>query len=240
MKSTKNFECDFFFIRHGESESNVVRGVWSGPNWDAPMTPRGFEQASSLGKRLTSEGVIFDRIYSSSQTRAVQTTKTMLREMNQCPDKFDQVDEIIEQQVPAWRGKRVEDVNTVEVLQQRSAGGKWFVPGDGKGESERIVERRFSNWLEDHVISTLQGQAARRWKIAIVSHGMAMQCLFHYILGYDDRYIGKIQLDNASITRFKLGSRGWCLVSLNDSFHTLQLGDVNRDGISHNEERWGS
>lgn len=228
--STDSFECDLYFIRHGESESNTVPGLAAGRNWNSPMTPRGFEQARALGERFKNEGVAFDRVYSSSLTRAVQTTETMLEAMGHSGDGFERVDEIIERQVPAWRGKRLEETNTPENLRQWAFRGKWFVPGDGDGESERAVERRFSNWLEDTVISDVQQQAAGRQTVAIVSHGFAMQCLFHYILGYEERYIGKIQLDNTSITRFKFGARAWFLVSLNDAWHTAEIGDMNRDG----------
>ena len=69
-----NVEFDFYFIRHGESESNVTLGIAAGANFDAPMTPRGHRQAEAAGKRLADEGVTFDKIYSSSLVRAVQTT----------------------------------------------------------------------------------------------------------------------------------------------------------------------
>lgn len=228
--SNDGFERDLYFIRHGESESNTVPGLAAGRNWDAPMTPRGFEQARALGERLKSAGVVFDRVYSSSQTRAVQTTETMLDAMGLPGDSFERVDEIIERQVPAWRGKRLEETETPDNFRHWALRGKWFVPGDG--ESERVVERRFSNWLEDTVMSEAQQQAAGRQTVAIVSHGLALQCLFHYILGYQERYIGKIQLDNTSITRFRFGERGWFLVSLNDAWHTLEIGDVSRDGAA--------
>ncbi len=225
--STDGSEYDLYFIRHGESESNTVPGLAAGRNWNSPMTPRGFEQGRALGERLKNEGVAFYRVYSSSLTRAVQTTETMLEAMGLPGDGFERVDEIIERQVPAWRGKRLDETETPENFRQWAWRGKWFVPGDG--ESERVVERRFSNWLEDTVISDVQQQAAGRQTVAIVSHGFAMQCLFHYILGYQERYIGKIQLDNTSITRFKFGERGWFLVSLNDAWHTSEIGDMSRD-----------
>ena len=84
-------EFDFYFIRHGESESNVTPGVAAGANFDAPMTERGHKQAEAVGRRLAKEGVAFDRIYSSSMVRAVQTTQGMLRGMGQPDREFDRV-----------------------------------------------------------------------------------------------------------------------------------------------------
>ena len=71
----KGNEFQFYFIRHGESETNVVPGIAAGRNFDAPMTPRGHEQALALGSRLGESNVIFDGIYSSSLKRAVETTE---------------------------------------------------------------------------------------------------------------------------------------------------------------------
>ena len=70
-----DFMADFYFIRHGESESNITPGLASGTNFDAPLTNRGHKQAFAVGQRLRAEGRTFDRIYSSTMVRAVQTTQ---------------------------------------------------------------------------------------------------------------------------------------------------------------------
>ena len=222
-----SFECDIYFIRHGESESNVVAGLAAGKNFDAPMTERGHRQSRALGERLGSEGVEFDRIYTSSMVRAVQTTQGMLAGMGIPEASFQTVDEAIELQSPSWRGKRIDEVITPDVALLRESKGKWFVPGDG--ESERVVERRFSNWLEDELIYNPEFVKPGRHTVAIVSHGLALKCLFHYILGFDDRFIRRIALDNTAISRFKLTPTGWFPVSINDAAHTWGIGDVNRE-----------
>ena len=91
-------EFDFYFIRHGESESNATPGLAAGANFDAPMTERGHKQAEAVGRRLANEGVVFDRIYSSSMVRAVQTTEGMLRGMGQPDREFDRW-------TPSWNGR---------------------------------------------------------------------------------------------------------------------------------------
>ena len=94
----ENIEFDFYFIRHGESESNVNPGMAIALGANAPMTDRGHRQAEAAGERLGREGVKFDKIYSSSLTRAVQTTEGVLRAMGIPDAEFEQVDDIIEQQ----------------------------------------------------------------------------------------------------------------------------------------------
>ncbi len=222
------FECDIYFIRHGESESNVVSGLAAGKNWDAPMTERGHRQAFALGERLKQNRVVFDAIYSSSQTRTVQTTEGMLKGMGIPDAPFEKVDEIIELQVPKWRGMPREQAYTPEVTALRDQKGKWFVP-DG-GESERAVERRVSQWLEDRILHNPEHLEKGKQTIAVLSHGLALKCLFHSILGFEDRYIRRLGLFNTSISRFTFASNGWFPRCINDAAHTFEIGDVGWEG----------
>jgi probable phosphoglycerate mutase len=221
---------DLYFIRHGESENNIQPGIAAGENFDAPMTQRGHMQAYALGERLRKEGVMFDRIYSSTLVRAVQTTEEMLRGMGLADAHFDRVEQIIERQIPAWRGKMANDVWTPELRFMSSEKGKWFQPADG--ESERAVERRASNWLEDQVLFNpeMTSRVGTR-TIAIITHGVTLRTLFHYITGFDTNFIRRAEVHNCSISRFKFGPSGWSIVTMNDSSHTLDIGDVVREGV---------
>ncbi|MDA1279401.1 MAG: histidine phosphatase family protein [Chloroflexi bacterium] len=223
-----NVEFDFYFIRHGESESNVTPGIAAGANFDAPMTERGHKQAEAAGRRLASEGVKFDRIYSSSLVRAVQTTEGVLRGMGIESAEFQRVDQIIEKQTPAWRGKLSKDVMTTDVRIAMAEKGKFFKAADG--ETMRWVERRASNWLEDEIIYNEEWcEKPGTNTIAIISHGDTMRAIFHYITGMDNRLLMRTDIFNCSISRFRFGQFGWHVGSINDSSHTLALGDVVRD-----------
>ncbi|MEI6228855.1 MAG: histidine phosphatase family protein [Candidatus Saccharibacteria bacterium] len=59
-----------YFIRHGESEANVAN-VFSGP--DSLITYHGREQARVAGEKLKSDGIVIDRIISSTYQRASET-----------------------------------------------------------------------------------------------------------------------------------------------------------------------
>ena len=95
----KDFICELYFIRHGESESNATPGLASGTNYDAPLTDLGHQQAKLLGQRFRVEGIEFDRIYSSTMIRAIQTTENILSDMGDPNRKFETVSELIEQQI---------------------------------------------------------------------------------------------------------------------------------------------
>ena len=214
----KDFRCQFYFIRHGESESNANAGFAAGADFNAPLTDRGVDQARLLGRRLSGEGVRFDRVYSSSLARAVRTTEAMLEAMGQGDGPFVRVDAIIEQQIPGWRGVPIKDVYTPDMVAYMACKGLDFVPPEG--ESLRTVQRRVSGWLEDEIIYNRELVARERsLTVAVVAHGNALRCLFQHIMGFDERLITLVSLDNCSISRFLFDAKGWGVVCINDSSH---------------------
>ena len=223
----ENIEFDFYFIRHGESESNVNPGMAIALGANAPMTDRGHRQAEAAGERLGREGVKFDKIYSSSLTRAVQTTEGVLRAMGIPDAEFEQVDDIIEQQPSPEREKFDKYVMTPDDFIVRAEKGRFFKDPDH--ETLRSVERRASNWIEDEIIFNPEWyEKPGPHTIAIVSHGGTIRTLFHYIAGIDNRLAMRSDLFNCSISRFRFGKLGWSIGSINDSSHTLALCDIAR------------
>ncbi len=61
-----------YFIRHGETHANIDQ-IFSGP--DEQLTNKGKLQAKLAGEKIQSDGIIFDRIISSTYERAVDTAK---------------------------------------------------------------------------------------------------------------------------------------------------------------------
>jgi probable phosphoglycerate mutase len=212
------FQCDFYLIRHGESTSNATPGVAAGANYDSHLTDRGIEQARLLGQRLASEGVRFDRVYSSTLVRSVRTAEVMLEAIGEPGRQFDRVEALMEQQTPGWRGKPVEEVFTPETLAYIGAKGMDYVPPGG--ESYRTVQRRVSSWLEDEIIFNHKLVSEERSiAVAIVSHGVASKCLLHYVMRFDAAFIRRLTIDNCSVSRLRFGRDGWWVLSLNDVSH---------------------
>ena len=213
----QNFECEFYFIRHGQSESNATPDRMS-LDANSSLTRKGFAQARLLGRRLREDGVTFDKVYSSSLVRTMQTTQTMLDAMGESNKEFVRVDAIVEQKSDGWRGLRIEDVLTPELLAYMRAKASHFVPP--QGESYRMVQRRYANWLEDEVLYNDDlTHSPQSLRIAIVGHGAATRCIFHYILGFDEQFIWKMVLDNTSISRFRFNREGWFPICINDTAH---------------------
>ena len=65
-----------YFVRHGESEANVLR-VISNRGWRHPLTEKGRCQAHDLADRLCEAGI--RRIYTSPLQRAVQTAQILAK-----------------------------------------------------------------------------------------------------------------------------------------------------------------
>ena len=217
----KDFRCEFYFIRHGESESNATPGLAAGTNYDSALTDRGVRQARLLGERLKREGVKFDRVYSSSLDRARKTARYMLDAMGETERDVPAVDALIEQQIAGWRGVPIEEVYTPENRAYMANKGPDFVPPDG--EPLRIVQRRISGWLESEIIFNEElASKASDLTIAVVGHGMASRCLFQYIMGFRDALLWKIAVDNTSISRFVFDRHGWSVVRLNDAYHLAE------------------
>lgn len=63
-----------YLVRHGQSESNLMKihGGWL----DVSLTEQGKQEAGLAGKLLN--GIVFDKVYTSDQTRAMQTADIAL------------------------------------------------------------------------------------------------------------------------------------------------------------------
>ena len=77
-----------------------------------------------------------------------------------------------------------------------------------------------SGWLEDELLYNYDlASSPQSLKVAIVGHGAAGKCLFHYIMGFDESLMLRMEVDNCSISRFVFDREGWRVVCLNDSTH---------------------
>ena len=67
----------FYFIRHGQTEYNLEKRI-QGYSVDSPLTSKGIADAKKVGNVL--RDVAFDAVYVSSQERAVDTCRYILKE----------------------------------------------------------------------------------------------------------------------------------------------------------------
>ena len=85
---------NLFFIRHGESESNLADV--SGGRTDVPLTDKGILQAEEAGKSIKESGIHFDLIISSPMQRAHDTAKGIASHLDYNVDEIEILQDLIE------------------------------------------------------------------------------------------------------------------------------------------------
>ena len=212
----RDFRCELYVFRHGESQSNAELGWMGATDRDSPLTEAGVRQAGTLGRRLRAEGVRFDRMYSSTFPRAVRTARLVLEAMGQADVPVTPVEALVERETASWRGMGSRDALTDEALGYMNVKGSDFVPPGG--ESHRMARRRISAWLEDEIIynAALTGRAVRL-TAGVSTHGDAINSLLHYVLGMDERFLSRCEPANCSVTRLAFDGGGWAVLSVNDA-----------------------
>jgi broad specificity phosphatase PhoE len=210
---------NLYLIRHGRSVRNEDRDA-AGQTSKTPLSEDGEKQAKLVGNylsKLASEGSLrFDHIWSSSDLRAWKTAKIALGDRAPIHTTSD----LRERDSGDWSEKKISDVITDEVKLQRGYLGNYFkIPG---GESNNMVERRVVNWFEETFLFNEKfAKHASVFKddIIIFSHGMAIRMFLHNIMGIDQNFLWKIDIDNTSITKLSFSRVGWKLNYLNDTSH---------------------
>ena len=217
---------NIFFIRHGESESNVL-DLAAGYNYDAPLTEKGRLQAKCLGERFKREGISIDLLFTSKLSRAMETAKILLLSSGHKSVPTKRSVKLNELQIPKWRGKEKSEMMTPDVEASWGKNGKYYTPADG--ESEYEMQRRFADYIDKEIIFNEAIQKVKKnLNIAIVVHGWALRCYFQSILEYDQSYIKKMAMDNTSISQFQYNKDGWRLIRINDSSHLESIDTKSR------------
>lgn len=211
---------NIYLCRHGQSEGNTVDPDVIGQPANSPLTKMGEEQAKLLGQRFAKEGIKFDKCHSSSFIRAAETAKIVMSEVGH-KDPLHLYNELVEYNPGSWRGKvRAEVFSDIINLKKVAVGNMGFKFPDG--ESLHQTERRASTWMEKEIIyneQVLSIAEKRKQNFLVVSHGMTIRCILHYVMGFDTSFIWNINIENTQITHLKFGDRGFYLNSLNDIGH---------------------
>ncbi|MGA1047686.1 MAG: histidine phosphatase family protein [Minisyncoccia bacterium] len=211
-----SYNLRILFIRHAESQANTTPDIIVGRQAESQLTQLGKEQAQLLGQRL--QNILNPYIYSSDLIRSIQTANIAIPEALQNTIKI--IPELQEFTNGDWDGKKRQDIYTDEQLKKINTAGYLFTPPNG--ESQRMVQRRASNWLEDEILYNSKFQGKEEKTILIFSHGLVIKTLLHYILGFSDRYIYRFKLDNTGICEFRYTEEGWFPIAINDTKHLIK------------------
>ncbi|KAL0240811.1 hypothetical protein GEMRC1_006047 [Eukaryota sp. GEM-RC1] len=195
-----------------ESEGNTHPELIAGRQAETPLSELGLHQSQLLGDRLRELSNF--HVYCSPLLRARETARISLGD-----DLYKNatiVSELQEFTNGDWDGRRRSEVYTPEQLAKINSAGYLFTPPGG--ESQRMVQRRASNWLEDEILYNTEFQTGDH-TVLVFSHNIVIKSLLHYILGFSDRFIYRFSLDNTGICEFHFKEDGWYPIAINDRSH---------------------
>lgn len=200
----KDTNLEVYLTRHAESVANQSPHIVAGRSSESPLSEKGQQQARRLGKVLKQDAP-FDAVFTSPLLRSSETCKIACEEAGVIIEA-EVAKEIEEFTQGDWEGAERKDLYSGDRLTYIEAKGYLLTPPNG--ESQRMVERRVSNWFEDKILYN-ESYIGSPKKVLVFTHGLVIKCFLHYVMHFDDRLIYRVRLDNASVTKLRFTSRGW-------------------------------
>ena len=197
-------------VRHGQTDANK-EGRFQGAS-DAPLNQTGLCQAQALGRRLSSEQL--DAVYSSPQTRALQTATPVAEAMSLPIQTVEGLRELDIGELDGLHGPDLRERYPHILDQWRINVGALTMPG---GES--IVGLQERTWNAILHIRDRHSEGT----VAAVSHNFAIQSILLKALGMDLRNFQRIRQDLAAITELDFANGSPVLRALNDRCHLSGL-----------------
>lgn len=132
---------DYYVMRHGESESNVL-GVISARNYDIhPLTDLGKEQALATAKNIKDKGGV-DYVFVSPLLRTRQTADIIVKELGLSAEQVIVDDRLREQDPGDLEGGSWDNYHKVVSKLGDSGEKSWFNSPIGGGESYQDIKKR--------------------------------------------------------------------------------------------------
>jgi broad specificity phosphatase PhoE len=183
-----------YLMRHGETALNR-EGRLQG-QVDTALNAAGIEEARAAGRFVREQGLVFDRVYSSHLSRALDTAALVCGWEK---SKIQIDDRILEMDYGPADGACISELDegTTRFLMDPV-----HAPLPGGFESLAHLEARTGSFLDD-----LAGAAAREEKqgreerILAVTHGVAIRAMLRRLdhLGAED--VWKVRIDNCDLLR---------------------------------------
>lgn len=170
-----------YFVRHGETESNV-RGVFAGQKDDSILTEKGKEQAKATGQAVKVNVSKIDRMICSPLKRTRATAEIIANEIGFDSSKIEIDARIIEHDTGSMTGTPFAGVSSIALT-----------TAEGAEDSEKFRDRIYAFMKEMSVLPET---------ILVVSHGAVGRMLETIKKNGDTKLIYDIPVwDNASVTK---------------------------------------
>ncbi|MFT8316815.1 MAG: histidine phosphatase family protein [Sporolactobacillus sp.] len=203
-----------YLVRHGETLLNLLN---RSQGWaDSPLTEKGAEQASKLGRALKKNGISFDAAYTSDAGRARETAKLVLLGAESQTVPLIETTDLREVAFGSFEGVDNDQM--------------WEAAGTAVGESgmsrKSPIERKLKalsgikqldtihyaesavqiNTRIDHFIKQIVQTEANH--LLLVSHSLMICCILHHLIPEGLRID---RVPNASVTKIRLEQQHYLL-----------------------------
>lgn len=202
-----------YLIRHSESELNLTPNIICGQSVNIGLSDLGREQSKSLWRRFKREGMTFDKVYSSTARRTIETANIACLGL---PCDILSKEELLELHQGDWEGQIRSDKHTEEVLNQIKL-DPWNFKAPN-GESQKEVGERMTNFVNKIIDDR---SFFEKSEIAIFGHGFSFKCFLRELLNFDAKHTYYFNFENTSVSHLKYNydEQKWLIFYLNDFSH---------------------
>ena len=176
-------------VRHGQSEWNL-KNLFTG--WkDPPLTEKGISEAKGAGQRLKAKGLHFDLCFTSALSRAQNTLKLMLHELDQTglPETRDQA--LNERDYGELTGLNKDDARKKWGEKQVHIWRRSYdVPPPGGESLKDTLARSLPYYMHKIQPHVLEGKT-----VLVAAHGNSIRSLIMAIEGLTPEQILKRELE---------------------------------------------
>ncbi len=186
-----------YFARHGQTDWNIMGRVQG--TTDIPLNENGIRQARQLCEYFEKENIPIEKIYSSKQIRAAQTSQIVSDKFHV---EYETVTGLEEANMGVFEGHTWDEIEALhgDELKKWSLNKRYTkIPG---GESYQLVLERLFLAL-DHI--TRQHDVSSEKNLLIVSHGGVIMTLIALKenIRFEEAHL-KITVPNAAPIKFTI------------------------------------
>jgi len=196
---------ELYLIRHGEAQSQETPELVCGRSNHVRLTTNGACQAVTLGDRLKNEELEFDAVYSSPATRCHDTAKIACIHMKYPTGEIILEDALQELSQGDWEGHPRDECYTDEVWRELERDN--YVFRAPNGESQKDVEERVMEWLDEEIIPRFDPE--KLVNIAAFTHAFTIKCALRGIMRFDPFLVFPGYVENTAIVKIGYNERGW-------------------------------
>jgi len=189
------------FIRHGESENNILRVLSSNVSEPYLLTDNGEQQIKEVALNIREK---ISTVYTSPLPRTMQSAEIILKDLPHKPDLIVD-DRIAEIKYGRFSGKP--NSKELDKVREKQVAGNYEIRFGGFGENKREIIYRISSFLLDMVEN--YGESDH---VLVISHGTIISMTESLISQINMLPTAHTYTHNASVKSFTLTKKDYAAI----------------------------